>query len=128
MTAPQQKDVRAFIRGVPYARSKAKGRLEAPKVWTDDVVRQTAALRTIEGPCELTVDFVLPANKFPPDFPYGMDLDNLLKRLLDALGQTVLQNAPGRDSAVVSLIARKRVAGPSDETGAQILLREVEFP
>jgi len=77
------------------------------------------------GPCELDVEFVLPADKFPRDFPYGMDLDNLLKRLLDALGKTVLQDAPGGDSAIVRLSARKHPASPTEEPGARIVLRDV---
>jgi Holliday junction resolvase RusA-like endonuclease len=117
-----------FIRGVPYARSKSKGRLGAPRVWTSAVVEQTAGLPLIAGPCQLEVEFVLPWDKFPSDLPFGMDLDNLLKRLLDALGTTVLQSAPGGDSAIVSLQARKRPLRQGEEPGARITFRPATFP
>jgi Holliday junction resolvase RusA-like endonuclease len=112
-----------FIPGTPYARTKSKGRLGAPKAWTQTVIEQTSHLPQIPGACELDVVFILPADKFPSDLPFGMDLDNLLKRLMDALGQTVLRDAPGRDSAVMALHARKRRAQPGETPGAAISFR-----
>ena len=47
------------------ARSKAEGRLDAPRVWTATVVDQTKGLPRLLGPCELDVEFVLPADRFP---------------------------------------------------------------
>ena len=117
-----------FIRGVPYAQSKTKGRLRAPETWTATVREQTTGLPTVKGPCELLVEFVLPADKFPPDFPYGMDLDNLLKRLLDALEDTVLKDVQGGDSAIVVLQACKRPVRPEEEPGARVILRPTKFP
>ena len=78
------------------------------------------------GPCELTVEFVLPADKFPKNFPYGMDLDNLLKRLQDALEKTVLKDVPGRDSAIVVVHASKRPAESGARTGARLSIQEVQ--
>lgn len=49
--------------------------------------------------------------------PFGTDLDNLLKRLLDALGQTVFPEAPGKDACVVSVDATKVVALNPSESG-----------
>jgi Holliday junction resolvase RusA-like endonuclease len=117
-----------FVRGIPYGQNKTKGRLDAPRVWTTAVVHQTKGLPQLLGPCDFDVEFILPPDKFPSDLPYGSDLDNLLKRLLDALGSTVLRDAPGRDSVIVKLSARKRPAGPSEETGPMIGFRTIGTP
>jgi len=45
------------------------------------------------------VTFLLPANKYPTDFPYGNDLDNLCKRLFDALSKTIFSDARGKTHA-----------------------------
>jgi hypothetical protein len=73
--------------------------------------------------CFLKVTFLLPANKFPSNFPYGPDLDNLLKRTLDALQQTVFRNAAGRDSCVIALFVMKTKIAVDDEAGMQTLQR-----
>lgn len=119
--------VERFIRGVPYARSKTRGRLKAPKAWTEQIRVQTVALARVREACEMDAEFILPIDKFPKDFPFGMDLDNLLKRLLDALGQTVLSEAPGTDSAVVTIRATKRKVRPGEEPGVRITIREASF-
>lgn len=112
--------VSRFIRGTPYSRVKTKGRLAGPAEWSTSIREQTSRLRPIKGPCRLEVTFVLPADRFPLDDSYGNDLDNLLKRLLDALGETVLREAPGKDGAIMELAARKRKALGSEQTGAHI--------
>ena len=68
----------------------------------------------------LHVTFLLPPNKFPLDFPYGPDLDNLLKRLWDALGKTIFSEAQGRDSCVISVNAMKTRVRSEEEAGAII--------
>jgi Holliday junction resolvase RusA-like endonuclease len=67
--------------------------------------------------CLLRVTFRLPQGKFNETNPFGTDLDNLLKRLLDALSQTVFSDAPGRDACVVSLEATKVLALNPSESG-----------
>lgn len=119
--------IERFVIGIPYARSKSKGKLLAPKIWTAAIMEQTADLPRIRGACELDVEFVLPPNKFPADFPYGMDLDNLLKRLLDGLGMTIFSQAHGKDSVVVSIRARKRGASPGEDSGAKLKLTLVDW-
>jgi Holliday junction resolvase RusA-like endonuclease len=61
----------------------------------------------------------LPSEKFPQDYPYGNDLDNLLKRLFDALNQTVFSNVPGNDSCVIAVEAEK-VRARDDSSGAEL--------
>lgn len=110
------------IVGTPYARLKSKGRLDAPKEWTAEVVAQTQDQPKLKGPCEIEVEFVLPSDKFQRDFPFGGDLDNLLKRLLDALGMTILSEAPGKDGAILRLCASKRCTRPGEQAGARIVV------
>ncbi len=68
----------------------------------------------------LRVTFLLPPDKFPADLPYGSDLDNLLKRFLDALGKTVFKNAPGGDSCMMLLEVSKTRVEPPAAPGAQL--------
>ncbi len=68
----------------------------------------------------MRVTFLLPENKFPKDFPYGPDLDNLLKRLFDGLGQTVFSETPGGDSCIISLSAMKTKVASEAEAGAVV--------
>lgn len=66
----------------------------------------------------LRVTFFLRPNQFPYDCPYGTDLDNLLKRFLDALTKTVFSSkASGKDSCVVIIEAMKVRAEKDDEDG-----------
>jgi len=85
--------------------------------WTDKIVEKTAGLKKVIGPCLLRVTFRLPQGKFNETNPFGTDLDNLLKRLLDALSQTVFSDAPGKDACVVSLEATKVLALNPNESG-----------
>ena len=92
----------------------------APKEWTRAIIDQTENLPHISDACILHVTFLLPPDKFPIDFPYGPDLDNLLKRLLDALGKTCFANSPGGDSCVISLHASKAYVESDEEAGAAL--------
>jgi len=108
--------VKVFIKGTPYSQNKRRGKVEAPKEWSEAIVEATAELPKIKFPCSLSAEFVLPGDKYPKDFPQGPDLDNLLKRLLDALQKTVLQD----DSLVIQLEASKRQARTGEPAGVYI--------
>lgn len=108
------------IKGTPYGKKKVRGDVGAPPKWTDAVVRQTRRLPKVDGPCMLRVTFLLPPDKFPADLSYGSDVDNLLKRFLDALGKTVFKNALGGDSCVMSLEVSKTRVEPPAAPGAQL--------
>ena len=95
------------ISGVPYGKRKRRGQVNAPEEWTRTIIEQTKDLPKIKEACVLKVTFLLPPNKFPTDFPYGSDLDNLLKRFLDALNETIFSETSGKDSCVVSLNVMK---------------------
>ncbi len=108
------------IKGTPYSQIKVKGDLEAPKRWTEAIVEQTKDLPKVSEACVLRVTFLLPEDKFPKDFPYGPDLDNLLKRLLDGLGKTVFSETAGGDSCIISLGAMKTKADSENKAGARV--------
>jgi len=117
--------MRVSITGIPYAQAKTRGRRAGTKEWSNAVIQQTSHLQTIECACHLDVVFRLPPSKYPADHPYGMDLDNLLKRLLDALQETVFRKAPGKDGCVVDLHASKQRVDSDSEAGADIEIRPI---
>jgi Holliday junction resolvase RusA-like endonuclease len=117
--------IRASINGVPYSKSKTRGKKTAPKAWSQRVISQTRSLPPVAEACVLRVTFRLPRDKFPPDYPYGPDLDNLLKRLFDALGKTVFATAKGGDSCVVALEAMKVAVDSKPGVDIEILPVEV---
>jgi len=108
---------RIRVRGVPFPHLKATGNVEGKKVWTAAIVKATAGLRKVNGPCLVRVTFKLSREKFHDANPYGTDLDNLLKRFFDALSQTVFSDAPGRDACVVAVEAAKALVLNPSESG-----------
>ena len=120
--------LRKRIVGTPYAQDKPRGRTDGCSEWTQSVIRQTADLPQIMGPCVMRLVFILPNDKCPTDHPYGNDLDNLLKRFCDALQETVLRNAPGRDGAIVRVEAEKILASLGDPPGADLELETLPLP
>ena len=70
----------------------------------------------------MIVVFVLPEDKYPLDHPYGPDLDNLMKRLLDALNDTIFSKVAGKDGSVVQLVVSKRKAMQNERTGARVII------
>src|SRR5712692_1637025 len=106
--------INRLIRGVPYGHLKRRGKIEAPAAWSEMVVAQTRNLPKVKEACALKVTFLLPPDKFPADFPYGPDLDNLLKRLLDGLNQTIFSGTRGLDSSVILLsVMKTKVSSPA---------------
>jgi len=114
------------IKGIPYSKLKSRGNLEAPERWSAEIVKQTSDLPKIKDACILKVTFLLPPDKYPRDMPYGPDLDNLLKRLLDALNQTIFSGAKGGDSCIVSLMVMKTKAPSDADSGAHIEVMPVK--
>lgn len=108
------------VRGIPYSRAKSRGSKSAAKAWTADIIEQTSGLPKVKEACALKVTFLLPPNKFPNDYPFGPDLDNLLKRMMDALEKTVFADARGGDSCVVLLHVMKTKVRSKRKAGAHI--------
>ena len=94
--------------------------MDAPKEWTQAIIDQTKNLPQIPDACILRVTFLLPPDKFPSDLRFGPDLDNLLKRFLDALGKTCFARSLGGDSCVISLHASKAYVESKEEAGAAL--------
>ncbi|MFC2049631.1 RusA family crossover junction endodeoxyribonuclease [Chloroflexota bacterium] len=113
-----------FIEGIPYGQRKPRGDIEAPDRWTQAVKQATKSLPKVQGPCYMIVVFVLPKDKYPSDHPHGPDLDNLMKRLLDALNNTVFSGVAGKDGSVVHLVVSKRKAMQNEPTGARVIIAD----
>jgi hypothetical protein len=108
------------IRGIPYSQNKVRGNLGGPAAWTTAVFEQTQSLAKVTGACHVEVVFYLPRAFAPSNFPFGNDLDNLLKRFFDALNETVFRDAPGHDSCVVKVTASKVLVDKIDDAGASL--------
>jgi Holliday junction resolvase RusA-like endonuclease len=122
------KPIRCMVKGVPYCRTKNRGRTEAPAKWTKKVIKATGRLPKVMQPCAVSVTFLLPPDKFPKNLPYGPDLDNLTKRFLDALGKTIFGRARGGDSCVVELRVRKCKVRVEAKAGALLRVRPAAKP
>ena len=116
-----------FIAGVPYSKAKSRGDKSAPAVWTETIKRETRNLPRVRDACVMKVTFLLPPDKFPSDLPYGSDLDNLLKRFMDALNDTVFSEATGKDSCVVSLTVMKTRAKSREVSGVHFEILPVQI-
>ncbi|MGD0355554.1 MAG: RusA family crossover junction endodeoxyribonuclease [Dehalococcoidia bacterium] len=114
-----------FIKGIPYGQWKVKGDLTGPKIWTETIVINTRDFPKIKKPSMAHIVFILPAEKYPKDHPFGPDLDNLLKRLFDALNQTILSEAKGQDGIIVEVIATKHKAAQKEEAGVKLSIIEM---
>lgn len=115
---------KVFITGEPYGQAKLKGDTAGPVRWTEAVKKATLTLPKVRGQCHLWVTFVLPANRYPADHPHGPALNHLLKRVLDAMSETVFSDVPGNAGAVAVLVATKRRALGDEATGAEVTIRE----
>jgi Holliday junction resolvase RusA-like endonuclease len=119
------RSIRGKIAGIPFGHDKVRGDLAGPEEWSRAIRSQTENLPGICGPCMLRVTFLLPPSKFPKDHPFGNDLDNLLKRFCDALQDTVLLQAPGKDGAIVCIEATKARVESDETAGAEFELIEI---
>jgi Holliday junction resolvase RusA-like endonuclease len=90
--------------------------------------RETEHLEKIKGPCLVHVTFRLPREKFHNGNPFGNDIDNLLKRLFDALSKTVFSDVPSKDACVVSVEATKVFVMNPSEAGVDGEIIEVSAP
>ena len=113
-----------FIEGIPYGQRKPRGDIEAPDRWTEAVKQATKNLPRVKDRCYMIVVFVLHEDTCPPDYPDGSDLDNLMKRLLDALNDTVFSEVKGKDGSVVQLVVSKRKAIQNEPTGARVIIAD----
>lgn len=120
--------IRKTIVGIPYARNKTRGNTNAPKEWTNAVIKQTQDLQKITEACLLRITYLLPRSHIPTDYPFGTDLDNLNKRFLDGLSKTVFSEAKGLDSCVVAMETMKVIVDTKKEAGAYIEILPFKMP
>ena len=116
------------VRGIPYSKSKTRGDKSAATRWTEEIKKQTRSLGHIKDACLLKVTFFLPPDKYPDDFRHGPDLDNLLKRFLDALNETVFSEVEDKDSCVVSMTVMKAKVASPEEAGVHFEIMPVTVP
>lgn len=120
--------LRIRVRGVPYPHVKATGNVAGRLKWTEAIVAATTRMQKVKGPCLVRVTFRLPREKFHDGNPFGNDIDNLLKRLFDALGRTVFSDVPGKDACVISVEATKVLVMNPSEAGVDGEIIEVSPP
>ena len=108
------------IKGIPYCRAKVRGNLSGPEVWLKAVLEQTKDLPTVTAACSVRVTLFLPRANIPGDYPFGNDLDNLLKRFFDALNKTIFRESPGLDSCVMKVEASKVIDDQPEQACAEL--------
>ena len=86
---------------------------------------QTINLPKVKEACILKETFLFPAEKFPTDFPYGPDLDNLLKRFLDVLNEIIFSEARRTDPCIISMHVTKTKVSNQEEAGAHLEILQV---
>lgn len=109
-----------FVAGIPYPKHKAGGAVEEAERWTSAVIDATKTLPAITYPCIMSLEYQIPSDRFTLGSPYGPDLDNLTKRLLDSLKPTVLKNCLGEDGCIMDLRVSKRVVKPGAQVGVRV--------
>lgn len=109
-----------FIVGFAYPKHKSGGAVVEAEKWSQNIIEKTKELPKVNSPCSIKVDYYIAPERFTMGSPYGPDLDNLTKRLLDALKQTILSDAEGEDGCVMDLRISKRVAKPGEQQGVRI--------
>ena len=122
------KALRLRVRGVPYPHAKATGNVAGLAEWTKAIVAKTERMEKVKGACLVRVTFRLPREKFHDGNPFGNDIDNLLKRLFDALSKTVFSEVKGRDACVVSVEATKVLVMNPSEAGVDGEIIEISTP
>jgi Holliday junction resolvase RusA-like endonuclease len=116
--------IEKMIVGIPYSQNKVKGDIGGCARWSQVIIDSTKSLPKLKPPYRIDITFILPGSKYPKDHPYGSDLDNLTKRLFDALNNTIFSEAPGKDGSVIKMIVSKRKAVKDKPTGALIIVTE----
>ncbi len=118
-----------FIGGIAYPKPVSGNRAIEAEKWSKKLVENTINFRKVDGPCSLKVVFYLPPDRFEIGSPYGTDIDNLVKRLLDALNETVLSDVPGKDGCIMNIEAEKSVALKPSQLGVDIKINgQIEAP
>lgn len=114
-----------FIEGFAYPKHKVGGSSEEVEKWNQIIFETTKNLPKVQAPCRMKIDYFLSPDRFTTGSPYGPDLDNLTKRLLDELKRTIFQATDYDDGCIVDLIIGKRAVSPENPHGVKIAIDPV---
>jgi len=114
-----------FIPGPAYPKHRVgNGKNEAEK-WSELIISYTKDLPMVGGPCEMKIVYQLPPDRFTLGSPYGQDLDNLTKRLLDSLARTILKDVDSRDGCICKIEISKKVAFDPEMIGTSVEVEQL---
>ena len=105
-----------FVPGAPHSQ----------KPWVSRVIDAALGQPRVNETCELEVEFVLSPDRVAWILPSETSLENMLRALLEGLGDTVLRSAPGEGGSLVAIHARTKVADARQPPGTHIVLRKAE--
>ena len=122
-TPAPQGSKNAYVRGGRAVLVESSKKVPAWRAAVAEAATQHCG-ELIDGPVDLTIEFVLPRPKSLPKRITHMvrkpDLDKLVRSTCDALSGTAYVD----DNRVHHLTATKRYAHPGEPTGAHITIRE----
>ncbi|MGA8663547.1 MAG: hypothetical protein WB809_00530 [Thermoplasmata archaeon] len=114
--------VDCFVEGRPHVPRGSGGPRDSSGTWSIQVIDETLRFSPIKGPCELDVEFVLPADTDSWELPWEMTLDHLTMHLLEALEMTFLGRGELAEGSLVLIRARKRIARRGQRTGVHVVV------
>jgi hypothetical protein len=114
--------VDCVIEGRPHVPRSSSGPTEPAATWSIQVINETLKFSRIKGPCEMDVEFILPADRDAWEMPWELTLDHLTKHLLDTLQGTFLGRSEAAEGELVQLRTHKRTARRGEKSGAHILV------
>ena len=115
-----------FVEGIPYPKDKASGNKQAPIEWTKSIIETTKNIPALTGPSCFEIDFFIPIEKYTLKDVYGPDLDNLVKRLLDGLSETLFSGLETKDGSIIHLKVNKKPAIGDQKAGAKVRISMLE--
>jgi Holliday junction resolvase RusA-like endonuclease len=115
-----------FVPGFAYPKHKAGGAIEQAERWSQTIFETTKDLPIVKAPCRMKIHYNISPERFTLGAPYGPDLDNLTKRLLDDLKRTILREAAGEDGCILELTISKSVAALGEPSGAKVSIESIQ--
>jgi len=114
-----------FIPGPSYPKHKVGNRKDEAEKWSESIILCTKDLPKVKGPCAMRIDYQLPPDRFTLGSPYGSDLDNLTKRLLDSLSCTILEDVDSKDGCICKIEIGKIAASNPETIGTRIVVEPI---
>lgn len=114
-----------FIPGPAYPKHKVGNRKDDAEKWSETIISCTKDLSKVKGPCVMKINYQLPPDRFTLGSPYGSDLDNLTKRLLDSLSYTILEDVDSKDGCICKIEIRKIAASNPETIGTRVVVEPI---